>query len=717
MTAEELPRTAGGWHGDRPGTPGHHDTATDPRGGTGRAGERDGVPPPPPGTHENRVDENHGQAVNVGVLNGDVNLHERPDYREFLGEVATRRLRHAAGLGADRIREVRLTFRPADPEAFERFVTDLEAHGLGLITGEPGSGRTHTAIRALAGPDPDAFRRGLTPQQESESSVDEIVVDPDSPDAGLAGITLDSDRPRLLDLTVLPAPDASQRAAVRTLMTQVRTNGARLVVVARPGVWENELVARRARLRLTAQPHPEDVFAAAMRRLHGADPHTALWTSDDRVRGLLAEGGAARAVRFVREVDHTRPPYGPSGEEDHQAWLERALKSFTEAGEPLPGWRQEPGSDGEGQRTEYTRALIQTVALLEGASAAVIAERTRALADSWGVAPRHATPVSGEGFSGLLEEIGAHLDGDHVRFDRGDHARDALDHLWREHPEARSSYQRWADEAVAHLPRHGRIRVADRWLDLARRHRDASPVLSLLYHWGLRDGLTWAAVPVVAEAAVSAELGPEIRSHLYRIATTDQPTSRHVMVLEACRVYGRLQPTTALTRLRHIADRLAGRWTENLDRALVEITAERGNLPVVLEAMPDWLAAEPRASAAATRFLTSLLGGETALDLPRALERGHLEATTASRVWVALHRHLPGPDNTDLGHLLWTWVDALAGGPRSSRTVESLSGAARAEPAFAEDLARCVRRWTVSHTRASVAVDKLRRSLTQNDER
>lgn len=672
---------------------------------------------PGPASHESRISDNHGQAVSVGVLHGDVNLHERPDYRELLGEVATRRLRHAAGLGADRVREVRLTFHPADPLGYRRFTKDLDEYGLGLITGEPGCGRIHTAIRALAGPFPEASSEVDPSFEAEETGVDEVVVEPDTPDAGLAGIIFDTAVPRLLDLTPLPYPEPSQRAAVRALLTKARTRGVQLVVVARPGAWENELVARRARLHLTAQPRPEDVLEAALRRLHGEDPLVELWIQDTRVRDLLSGGSPARAVRFVREVDHARPPHGPLGKEDHLDWLDRALRAFTESGEPLPGW-PEAGQNGEdGHRTEFTRALIQTVALLEGARSAVIADRTHALAERWNIAPPYATPVSGEGFSRLLEDIGARLHTDRVHFDRRDHGRHALDHLWREHPGARASYQQWADDAAAHLPKSGRVLVATRWLDLARRHRDPSPMLALLHNWGLRNGLIWAAVPAVAQAAVSAELGPQVRFQLYRLATSEQPSSRHVMAMEVCRIYGRLQPGTALTRLRHLADRLPHTWTDNLDRALQEIAAERGNLPAVLAAVPDWLTGGEGARSAAIRFLSALLAGESAPNLPDALERGEVAPAVLAGVWQDLHHALPGPQGPELRLLLWSWLDVLAERPRYSQTLTCLYSAAEADPAFAETLSRCARRWAVSHTRPALAVEKLRRALARNDER
>lgn len=674
------------------------------------------------GSVGNRIGDNRGQAVSVNTVEGDVHLHERPDYREFLGEAATRRLRHAAGLGAERIRDIRLTFHPADPERYAAFLAELRRHRLGLITGKPGRGRTHTAVHALAetyGAPSDARGAAGPPGGAAAGEVvAEVVADPDAPDAGLAGISVDSATPRYLDLTRLTAPEPSHRAAVRALVEKVLSSGIRFVVIALPGTWDDELVACRARLRLDALPRPLDVFHSAMTRLHTRERFVSLWTREPRVRDVLAGAHVSGAVRFVREVARTAPPDAPEAEEDHRAWIDRALKGFTESGDPLPGWSGGAAARDGGQETEYRRVLIQAVALLEGASSAVVADQTHRLAQEWGVPPVHPTPVSGEGFTRLLRDIDARVNGDRVVFDRGGHGEDALDHLWREHPGARTSFQQWGHGAVADLHKRDRVAVARRWLALARRHRDPGPVLALLHSWGSRFGLMWAAVPAVAEAAVSPELGSEVRSHLYRLATSSQPPARHLMVLEVCRIFGRVQPGMALTRLRHVADRIPDKYLGGLETALREIAEDPDRLQTVLRVLPDWSGTGKGAAAVGTRFLASALrvGGDGgAHDLPELMEQRRLDPSCVARVWWTVERAHP-----EAADLLWDWVDALARrqeGRRGYRmTSSSLLGAARSDPSFARALGTAVRRWSVAHTRPSPAVEDLRRELTGRTE-
>ncbi|GAA1467168.1 hypothetical protein NE857_13315 [Nocardiopsis exhalans] len=713
MTADPMPPPVAGDHPDEAPEQLGEDTPAD-------------APLLQENVHNSRMGTNNGQAVNVNRLDGDINFHERPDYREFLGEAATRRLRHAAGLGTDRIRDVRLTFHPADRHAYEKFVRDLAWHRLGLIIGEPGNGRTHTAVHALTEPE----LRGVESTDQSleavGTGVDEVIIDPDEPDAGLAGITLDSDHPRFLDLSALPAPERSQRAAVRALVEQARSGGSHLVVIAQKGPWEDELLACRARMRADVPAQAEDVFRGAMGRL-GQKDSVHLWLRDQRVQQVLASSGPGRAAQFVREAARTRPPQDlPAGEEshtelgwfteqEHRAWIDRVFKGFAVAGDPLPGWsgtggRGEQGEafgerEGKGEQ-EFTRVLIQTVALLHGATSDTIAEQARRLAERWGVEPPHPTPVSGDGFTRCLETIGAEVSYGHVGFVRKEHWWAALDHLWCEYPGARASFQEWGHGAAAALPKRERVAVARRWLRLARHHRDPAPVSALLDHWG-NDRLLWAAAPVVAEAAVCPEIGGAVRSHLYRIVTSAQPAWRYLLALEACRVYGRVQPRTALTRLRHLAGRIPEKWTENLSQALLDIAVQPHNFPVLLEVLLDWLDQEGRSQEVAARSLMTLLNGEAGLDFPELLEKREAPATPLALVWCGIARALP-----EAREPLWDWIsalDRLRGQGRGGVVLDCLCTAAGMDPPFGELLDSVARRWSVSHTRLSPAVEDLRR--------
>ncbi|WDZ88860.1 hypothetical protein [Nocardiopsis sp. HUAS JQ3] len=634
----------------------------------------------------NAVRDNRGQVVSADSITGGVHYHE---YREFLGEAATRKLRHAAELGPDRIKDILAAFCPSDTRKYTAFTQELARHRMGLVTGEPGRGRTTTAIHALA---------TLCPHEP----VDEVIADLDVDDAGLADITLSSERPRFMDLSDLREPSASQRAAVRTFVEKVRASGTLLVVVCRSDSWERELAACRARLRIDAPARAVDVFFQSLARLYGADL-ARRWAADRRVEAALSGVGPARAVRLAEDVQRTRPPHAPLAEEDHTAWIERALKEFADTADTLPGW-----SSGDGEN-EFPRVLTQAVALLEGASSDTVIHHAHGLAERWGVSPMRPTPISGSGFTEYLGGIGAHVTGDRVHFHRPGHGDDALDHLWREHPDARASFQEWAWKTAPLLSREERIDVARRWLTLARRYRDPGPLETLLDRWSASPALQPAAVPAIAEAAVTRELGSWIRHRLYRIASSRRPTPRDRMVLEVCRIYGKIQPKTALTRLRHLANRAEDSWEEDLLCALADIAAEPGNLAVVLDALPRWVDGGGRRSTLAARLLLRLLEVEGPKGSPvlSALRRGALEPAPVSAAWCAVHLSAVRP-----GAVLWAWLGALSDQRRADGPVPaSLLGAAAGDPGFADTLRRCARRWSCAHTRTSPAVEELRRAL------
>ncbi|WP_159944389.1 hypothetical protein [Nocardiopsis sp. FR6] len=222
----------------------------------------------------------------------------------------------------------------------------------------------------------------------------------------------------------------------------------------------------------------------------------------------------------------------------------------------------------------------------------------------------------------------------------------------------------------------------------------------------------------MAEAAVTHELGAAVRSQLYRVAASPRLTPRDRMVLEVCRVYGRVQPGTALTRLRHIADKAPGEWAENLVRALAEIASEPGNLALVLvlvlvlvlERVSGWAdGGGGSADVAAAALLRLLHGDQDMPDVPAELERGGLAPEPVASAWAASSRsgHAVRP-------VLWSWLDALARhGRGDGAAATSLLGAAARDPGLADELGRCARRWSYAHTRASPAVEALRRSLDQ----
>ncbi|WP_017586984.1 hypothetical protein [Nocardiopsis ganjiahuensis] len=622
----------------------------------------------------------------AGKIDGGVHYHEH------IGAGITRRLRQTATIDGERVKEVRNTFCAGNAEKYATFQDELRADGVGVISGKPGSGRVFTAVHALA-----SVRLG-TP-------IEELTIDPKERDAGVSLINVDSDHSRLLDLTLLPAPTAAQQVALRGLATDARRSGALLVFVTEPGPT-GFLSECRARLRIDAPARATDVFQRAMSRACG-EAASRFWLDDPGVRDALEGSEPARAIALAREAHRRRNSFT-----EKSAWIEHVLRDHVESTDELAGWFRNHDLD-----TEFQRVLLAAVALLEGGPRAVIARHAGGLAQTWHVPPLWRTPISGNGFTSHLGEIRAHVREDGVYFNRRNAADEALDYLWREHPETRELLRKWVPEAVADLGDRHRLEAAYRWLRLARRHRDISPVLMLIREWGDSGALMWEAIPVVAEAAVSPEFGPQVRRVLYEVALSRRVRLVDRTVLEICRVYGRVQPATALTRIRAIAEKVPAYWDRRLVQALEDIAGEPENTGIVLEALVGWALGTKRGRGAevAALALCRLLAmegdaGPRVLEELQAGERASAELVSAWRAAASC--------GTEVGRALWAWFDALTSCRDASDIgFEVLRGAARDHESFRHSLERWLNRWRHTHVHKSPAIEDLWRIITEEGKR
>ncbi|WP_017570384.1 hypothetical protein [Nocardiopsis halotolerans] len=676
---------------DREQTPPGEEAGADSRSESGPAPEPEPEDPPQEWPSGNTVLDNRGQVVSAGRITGGVHYHEN------IGETTTRRLRQATRISHSRVEDVLTTFCPSDAGRYETFLAELKSHGTGVITGEPGCGRRITAVHALA-----TLREG-TP-------IEEVVVDPDSRDAGLIGLSTGSGHSRFLDLTPLGRPTPIQYARLRTLVEEVRGSGEFFVIIARPGQRDDYVAEHRAWLRIDGPAQAVDVFHRAMENrcgIRAAD----LWSHHPDVCEALEGAEPERATRLAQEAERARPP-SPVSEEEHTAWIGSVLKEFADATEELTTWFADHDLE-----KEFQRVLLEAVALLEGGARATIVQQAHRLAGLWRIPSMWRTPISGEGLTAHLREIGAHVREDRVRFNRPGFGDEVLDYLWKEHPRARDSLQEWASEAVSKLGWRERAASGQRWLRLAQRHGDPAPVSSMIDHWGSSSELMWEAVPVIAEAAVTPGLGPKVLSHLYRVAVSPGVSLRDRTVVEVCRVYGRVQPGTALTRLRHIAEKASATWERTLVQALEDIAGEPGNTTVVLEELTRWTAKAERgrrafvAALALGRILADHRGG-TVPRVLEELERREVASDVVSTAWAA-----SASGGTEVGRALWAWLDALShrrGDPGAASEV--LLRAARVHVRFSPVLENSLRRWRHAHVRRAWTVDELYRALVEHEE-
>lgn len=634
----------------------------------------------------NKIRRNQGQAVNAARIDGGVHYHEH------IGEGATHRLRHAARVSEERLKEIRDTFCPRDAGKYALFQKELRSRGTGVITGKPGTGRAFTAVHAMITCRP-------------ANPVEELSVDPTERDAGVSLINIDSAHSRFLDLTPLGVPTPIQRIALRSLADDAHRAGALLVLIASPGQREEYLTEHPVCLHIDAPARAVDVFQRAMGKRYKAEivDH---WLRDPGVRDALEGAEPARAIRLAQEAFRLRSSY-----EDEADWIKNVLEDYDDTTEELARWFTRHDLE-----KEFRRVLLATVALLEGGDRTVVVSQARRLAQEWYIPSMWRTPISGEGLTAHLWEIGAHVREDRVHFNRRTFGDEVLDYLWREHPETRVSVQEWAAEAVTELDAPPRAEAARRWLRLARRHRDTTPVRTLIDRWGNSSSLMWAAIPVIAEAAVAPEFGPQVRELLYRTARSWGVSLRDRTVLEVCRVYGRVQPATALTRVRLIAEKVPAYWDETVLQALEDISGEPENTAVVLGTLVDWTQRKERGRRAnVARLALCRLLGATDGPVPRvlaALDRGEVASDDLVRAW-----HAASYAGSEAGRALWAWFDALADTlGRPGGAFEVLREVAHGHDRIRLELVRWARRWKHAHTRRAPALEELLRTLGEGEE-
>ncbi|WP_020380408.1 hypothetical protein [Nocardiopsis xinjiangensis] len=636
----------------------------------------------------NRIRKNTGQALQAGEIKGDVHYHQH------IGEQTTRRLRQTAEVPRERVEEVVSTFCPPDTHAYSAFLAGLDRSGTGVIMGRPGTGRTVTAIHSLV-----SCRPG--------KPIEQLTLDLEEKDAGVSHIDLDADHTYYLDLTSFPALESTHQVALRNLVKQNRVAESMLVFIARAEQANEHVQDLQSRLTIDGSARAVDVFDRVMRSRCG-DTDTAHWLGHRGLQETLDGAEPVRALRIVHKAKECRPGEGALTDEDYTTWIKEVLQECADATEELASWFKRQDLD-----TEFRRVLLATVAVLEGGHRTVIVEHADRLARRWHIPSLWRTPISGEGLTPHLWETGAQVREDTVRFKRPGSAADVLDYLWREHPGTRGSLQEWAAEAVLDLPTDRKVEAARRWFELARRHEDVAPVQSLINFWGVSRDLMWYAVPAIAEAAVTPELGALVRAALYDIVRSTGSPMKDRTVLEVCRVYGRVRPESALTRIRLITEKASALWDQNLVSALQDIAAEPDHTAVVLRTLGSWTAdpGKGRRKAVAGTALARLLGDRGDASVPTVLSDG-----VAPDVLVDAWRTLTSAGQKT-GRPLWNWFDFLESGGRERKAAfEVLWSAAHGDEVFHRDLERSVQRWKCAHELEGTVPDRLLELLNEREE-
>ncbi|GAA1776726.1 hypothetical protein [Streptomonospora arabica] len=543
----------------------------------------------------NTAGTNTGQLVQDAVIYGGVNIYEVRESVSF-DPATIRQVRESRRMDPHRVQAICATFVAPDEDDYRRFAAEFQELCVGVVVGNPGTGRAASAISVLGA-------TGL--------EVAEVTSDAGDRGGRLDHLPAEPDHAYLLDITALKRGRVSHH--VRRYAHQVRECGSRIIIVAEE--WDDDPVDGYALLR--AQPaSPRKVFFQHL-RYRTSEAVAERWSAEPQIRDLVAGNSPAYAARVAKEVQQICAGGSDADSDCVFAEQVRVVRGiFEDLAKEVREWfasheRQtverernrytlRDDEDKQPKRREdvrpgdYLRVLIEAVAVLEGCPSDVVMVQVDELAEKWNVPVAFTSPISGGGLTKMLDEIGAAVDDrDRIRFRQPGMGNAVLDHLWREYPKTRESLLTWSDWAVRKIPPQERRAVADRWFDLAERQSDPKPVNGLLAVWGQDSGLRSSAVPVVVRAAVHDELGPAVRSYLYSLARNGPDGGRlDVAVAQVCGQYGRFEPHAALVRLSHLADRVQGHAAEELHSAVDAISAEAACRPALLEALLEWEADE-----------------------------------------------------------------------------------------------------------------------------
>ncbi|ASU85156.1 hypothetical protein CDO52_22290 [Nocardiopsis gilva YIM 90087] len=607
---------------------------------------------------DNSAGDVSGHLIQVGSLTGGMyahyHFHEQPRAERETYE-DKQWISRAIRVHAERVHNVCSTFVPPDSDEYERgFLPDFLDVRIGVVTGEPGTGRTTAAIHALAFSGKEI--REVSPE-DADWDPRRLVAEP-----GYA---------YLLDLTSLGEAITRYRPRVRDFATRVAESESWLALVATARQWQADPIDGFARLDLRTPPDPEPVFARHLAHLRSND-EAQRWLRHDEVRALLKGRSPAEAARLAADADRFRHGAPVLLDEEFKQWVTTTLGAFGNWSQELRAWFGRREGSGE-----FDIALLQAVALLEGCPSDVVLEQTHRLARLWEVESPFPTVVSGAALWKLLEDVGAELADDKtVHLPKQGYGAAVLDFLWHEYPRSRDAVLRWSRTAALALPWWQRADVAHRWYALAARNGDVRPLTRLFLDWAESLPLQPAIVDITARAAVHPELARPVRRFVYDLANT--PSARRSVATDAalvrvCGYYGRVEPRSALTRLKWIADRAdVDRLRVELHDALTSIAYDAGGRAAVVRELGEWIADGRGRAGIAGAFLAGLLtrsgGGQRPLlfdDL--VLTRNNITPEAVGDAWVALFTSGAAStvgEPTDVLRGWLTTVAAYEGDPR-----------------------------------------------------
>ncbi len=606
-----------------------------------------------------QANNNHNSVVAQGGGNVTVHLHQR-------------RLLPARPIDDFYLQAARLAWAKVAPDgtaitvpARIRDLIAVQGHGLAVVSGAAGTGRTAAAVKALAMIAEERHRA----DPDREMHLEQLVPDWDPPDTEL--LPLQENFGYVLDVS----PEISGWHRRSALAKDLVDHGKKLagirscliLIVDKDG-WPAagepaDFLVRAARPspRLLCRAHLSVLYRRSdlAQRL---DPATDAAQGQVGLAHLVKEGmhpsDAAELARLLGVTDRSESSVAIAVGTFNQ-WLGRIKEVFDDT-------RDNPDD----------RALLLAAVFLEGCSPSQVQRAARILLDETPESDVRRV-LSGMDLASRLQSVGAEVVDGVVTFRHLPGFGPAvLRHVWTQLSDVQSHLTRWIGKITA----HGGVgadcceQVADLLAGLAISENDTS-ILPSHQSVARSDLAPLARGPVAARmlatAAQQPVFGAKVREQLRdRWAMSEDCSVAEVAALVCQEPFAKQYPKQALVRLRWVLDRHQNdSAVQEAERALLKMAADSALLPDVWSSVVNWT--NVSGFRAGRRAFLSLVDPKAAPDVLRVLiTDAEQDPRVVDELITAWSRVLSDPELEDqCEKVLAAWAQAVADGYVASETV------------------------------------------------
>ncbi|MFC9969715.1 hypothetical protein ACFVH6_02300 [Spirillospora sp. NPDC127200] len=535
----------------------------------------------------------------------------------------------------------------------DQVVKALESDRAVLLGGPVGSGRETSAIAAM-----NELRPGLPIRRFSTDDEDVAEIRSGRPCGYL-----------------VRAPEVEEPTSLRACLDAVRDSGGYLTVTG-----DEE---QRARLGLPIaflaieSPGPLEVYRRRLTVRGLVRPEWVRWPQAAELLDRASPADARRLADIVEAMDRD----GKDAEEAvhaYQRWEQQLRTWFRRNPEP------------------QDRALLISAAALDPASDIDVYTAALALARRL----RIETNGSGLGWcptNALHELLETRPASGWIEFKRHGYAQSVIRHVWAEYPLTRPDLLSWLTELVLdpNVADGPRRTIAGIFAELTADAGLAPSIGTTARAWA-EAGLADPAYLLLSRTCLHPKVGGKVRRFLYeRSREPRAPQTLKLTIARVCEQLGKVYPSIALTRLKHLAANGNAQVRAEVAQVVLGL-AHDGNWPLALSSALEWSrkpgrGQQPdmrRMSAGAAIFL------EMAMEVspsgaPRAL--GTVDMADCVPAWRVA---LAGGAGSPCSDAVRLWLDAALGHPALRRPL--IDGFVDAGLARPDAMVRIVQDWTAA---------------------